>query len=141
MDLVLAMGDDLVRGLWVLSHLGNSDHRLLEFTIQCKVAKACSKAAALDFRKVDFNELRGIVREALRSQRGGEPGVQEEWSLLKEMILQDQRKVIPTQIKGSSRVQKPPWDTKSIRECLLAKREAYTQWNGEGHHQGKNVHF
>ena len=49
LDLVLAMGDDLVSGLWVLNHLDVSDHRLLEFTIQRKVAKACSKAAALDF--------------------------------------------------------------------------------------------
>ena len=74
LDLVLATGDDLVRGLRVLGHLGDSDHRLLEFTIQRKVAKACSKAAALDFRRADFNELRRIVGEALRSQRGGEPG-------------------------------------------------------------------
>ena len=98
----------------MINHLGDSDHRLLEFTIQRKVAKACSKATALDFRRADFNELRRIVREALRSRRGGEPGVQEEWSLLKETILQAQREVIPTQIKGSRRVKKPPWLTKSI---------------------------
>ena len=48
-DLVLATGDDLGRGLRVLDHLGDSDHCLLEFTIQRKVAKVCSKAAALDF--------------------------------------------------------------------------------------------
>ena len=71
MDLVLATGDDLVRGLWVLNHLGDSNHRLLEFTTQCKVAKACSKAAALDFRRADVNEMR-IVGEGLRSRRGGE---------------------------------------------------------------------
>ena len=82
--------------------LGDSDHRLLGFTIQCKVAKACSKAAALDFRRADFNELR-IVGEALRSWRGRELGVQEEWSLLKETILQAQREVIPTWIKGGRR--------------------------------------
>ena len=75
LDLVLATGDDLVRGLQVLDSLGDSDHRLLGFTIQCKVAKACSKAAALDFRRADFNELRRIVGEALRSQGGGELGV------------------------------------------------------------------
>ena len=75
LDPVLATGDDLVRGLQVLDHLGNSDHRLLEFTIQHKVAKAYSKAAALDFRRVDFNELRRIVGEALRSWRGRELGV------------------------------------------------------------------
>ena len=31
-------------------------------------------------------------------------------------------------IKGSRRAHKPPWLTKSIWECLLAKKEAYTQW-------------
>ena len=89
----------------MLDHLGDSDHRLLEFTIQRKVAKASSKAAAIDFRRADFNELRRIVGEALRSRRGGEPGVQGEWSHLKEMILQAQRKVIPMRIKGSRRAQ------------------------------------
>ena len=61
LDLVLATSNDLVRGLQMLEHLGNSDHHLLKFTIQHKVAKTCSKAAALDFRRVDFNELRRIV--------------------------------------------------------------------------------
>ena len=51
LDLVLASGDDLVRGLRVLDHLGDSNHRLLESTIQSKVAKACSETAALDFRR------------------------------------------------------------------------------------------
>ncbi|XP_059585091.1 uncharacterized protein LOC109285840 [Alligator mississippiensis] len=69
LDLVLATGNDLVRGLQVLDHLGDSDHCLLEFTIQLRVSKACSKAAALDFRRADFNELRRLVGEALRSQR------------------------------------------------------------------------
>ncbi|XP_059581920.1 uncharacterized protein LOC132249993 [Alligator mississippiensis] len=130
LDLVLATGDDLVVGLQVLDHLGDSDHRLLEFTIQRKVAKASSKAAALDFRRADFNEVRRIVGEVMRSWRGGESGVQEEWSILKETILHAQREVIPTKVKGGKRVQEPPWLTKSIRECLLAKREAYTQWKG-----------
>ena len=49
LDLVLATGDDLVRGLRVLDHLGDSDHRLLEFTIQRKVAKACSKGSGPRF--------------------------------------------------------------------------------------------
>ena len=128
LDLVLATGDDLVRGLRVMGHLGDSDHRLLEFTIQRKVAKSCSKAAALDFRRADFNKLRRIVGEALRTQRGREADVEGEWLLLKETILHAQREVIPTRVKGSRRAHKPPWLTKSIRECLLAKREAYTQW-------------
>ncbi|XP_059582419.1 uncharacterized protein LOC132250144 [Alligator mississippiensis] len=130
LDLVLATGDDLLSRLQVRDHLGDSDHRLLEFTIQRRVSKACSKAADLDFRRADFNEVRRLVREALTSRRGRDLGVQDEWSFLKEMILQAQRVTIATQIKGSKSAQKPPWLTKSTQECLKAKKEAYTQWKG-----------
>ncbi|XP_059585298.1 uncharacterized protein LOC132250969 [Alligator mississippiensis] len=68
LDLVLATGDDLVRGLWVLDHLGDRNHRLLEFTIQDRVSRACSKAAALDFRRADFNELDTSARPFARLQ-------------------------------------------------------------------------
>ena len=56
--LVLAMGDDLVRGLLVPDHVGNSDHHLLDFIIQRRVSRAHTKTKALDFRKANFNEFR-----------------------------------------------------------------------------------
>ena len=75
MDLVLATGDNLVTGLQVLDPLGDSNHRLLEFTIQRRVPRACSKAVALDFRKANFNKLRRLVGEVLGSLRAGELSV------------------------------------------------------------------
>ena len=51
-----------------LPDLSDSDHCLLKFTIQRRVVKARSKAEVLDFRRVDFCQLRRLVGEALGSQ-------------------------------------------------------------------------
>ena len=126
LDLVLATGDDLVRGLQVLDHLCDSDHRLLEFTNQHRVSRACSKAVALDFKRADLNKLRRLVGEALGFPRAGELSAQDEWSFLKETILRAQGVTIPTTSKWSRSAQKPPWLTKGVRECLIASREGKT---------------
>ena len=77
---------------------------MLPSSTRCQ--RPAGKAAALDFRRADFNEVKRIVRETLSSQRGA----REEWSFLKETILQAQREVIPTQIKAGRRAQKPPME-------------------------------
>ncbi|KYO44843.1 hypothetical protein Y1Q_0016637 [Alligator mississippiensis] len=106
--LALATSDDLVRGLQVLDYLGDSDHHLLEFTIQRRVSRACNKTVALDFKRANFNELRRLVGEPLGSWRVGELGAQDEWSFLKETILRAQGVTIPVRIKGGKSAQKPP---------------------------------
>ena len=66
LDLVLAMGDDLISDLTIEGKLGDSDHELITSTIHRKPSKSVSDAEVLDFRKADFDKLRRLVGKALR---------------------------------------------------------------------------
>ena len=61
LDLVVAMGDDLISNLNIEGNLGDSDHELITFTICCKAGKSVSNTEVLDFRKADFDKLRRLT--------------------------------------------------------------------------------
>ena len=125
LDLVLATGDDLIGDLVIDGKLGDSDHELITFTIRRKAGMSVSNTEVLDFRKADFDKLKRLVSQALRDHDPREMGVQEEWLLLKEAILNAQAKSIPTQRKGSKKAQQPSWLSRDLADLLQLKRKAY----------------
>ncbi len=71
------MGDVEVGGC-----LGQSDHKIVEFSILGNVRRVTSKTAVVNFQKVDFDLFRmlvaGVPWESLLKGKG----VQEAWTLL-----------------------------------------------------------
>ena len=128
LDLVLAMGDDLIGDLVIDGKLGDSDNELITFIICRKAGKSVSSTEVVDFRIADFDKLKRLVGQALRDHDPREMGVQEEWLLLKEVILSAQAKSIPTRRKGSKKAQQPPWLSRDLADLLWLKRKAYKEW-------------
>ncbi|XP_059575008.1 RNA-directed DNA polymerase from mobile element jockey isoform X1 [Alligator mississippiensis] len=128
LDLVLATGDDMVGDLQISSQLGDSDHLIIEFTIRRRVGKVTSRVKVLDFRKADLNELRRLVKDALRSRSFEGMGAQEGWLCLKEMILRAQSETIPVRGKRGKGARRLSWLTREIQGSLRAKRGAHKKW-------------
>ncbi|XP_059578763.1 RNA-directed DNA polymerase from mobile element jockey isoform X1 [Alligator mississippiensis] len=128
LDLVLATGDDMVGDLQIGSHLGDSDHLIIEFFIKRQVGKVTSRVKVLDFRKADLNELRQLVEDALQSRSFEVTGAQEGWLCLKEMILHAQSETILMRGKRGKGARRLPWLTREIQGSLRAKRGAHKKW-------------
>ena len=123
LDLVLATGDDLVGNPQVHSNLGDSDHHLVEFTIQQRVGKISSEAKVLDFRRANFSKLRRLVSEVVELKCIGQMGVQEGWRFLQGVILGAQKESIPLSRKVGKGIKKPPWLNRELQKRLGAKKE------------------
>ncbi|PKU28704.1 rna-directed dna polymerase from mobile element jockey-like [Limosa lapponica baueri] len=79
--------EGLVGDVMVGSHLGHSDHEMIEFLILVEIRRVVSRTATLDFRKADFGLFRGLVDgvpwEAVLKAKG----VQEGWTFFKKEVL------------------------------------------------------
>ena len=108
LDFLFTNRKGLVGDVVVRRCLGQSDHKMVEFSILGEVMRGTSKTAVLDFRRADFELFRTLVGrvpwEAVQKGRG----VQEGWALLKKEILMAQERSVPTCPKTSQHV-RPAW--------------------------------
>ena len=75
--------------------LGQSNHKILEFSILGGVRRMTSKTPILNFQRVDFDLFRTLVAGVPWKSLLKGKGVQEAWMLLKMEILKVQDQVVP----------------------------------------------
>ncbi|KAJ7410190.1 hypothetical protein BTVI_54086 [Pitangus sulphuratus] len=63
LDLLLVKRVDLINKVETGSHLGHSDHEMIEFKISVGRRKSASKTSALDMRRADFTLLRELMMD------------------------------------------------------------------------------
>uniref|UniRef100_A0A672UQA6 Reverse transcriptase domain-containing protein n=1 Tax=Strigops habroptila TaxID=2489341 RepID=A0A672UQA6_STRHB len=108
--------------------LGCSDREMVEFKILRTLRKACSKLAALDFKRVDFGLFRNLLSKVPWDKALEGRGTQDCWLLFKDHLLCAQEYCIPTRRKCSRRARRPPWMDKELLRKLREKKEAYKRW-------------
>jgi len=93
LDLLFTNGG-LVGDVVIGGHLGLSNHEMIEFTILGEVKRGASKTTTMVFQRADFGLFRMLV-ERVSWERGRKgKGVQEGWTLFKELVLKAQEKAV-----------------------------------------------
>ncbi|KAF4796229.1 hypothetical protein TURU_086123 [Turdus rufiventris] len=62
LDLLFANRDGLLGNVVVGSHLGHSDHEIIEFSIFGEMSRNINKAFTLDFQRADFGLFRRLIQ-------------------------------------------------------------------------------
>jgi len=86
LDVLLAIVEDIIKGIKVGGSLGCSDHALVEFVISRNVGLAKSGVRTLNFRRVDFRlfkEFAKISWDAVLKDKD----VEESWILFMDAFL------------------------------------------------------
>ena len=87
LDLLFVNREGLVGDVKVGGHLGQSDHKMLDFSTLVEPRRGVSRTATLDFRRADFNLLRTMVERVPWEVVLESMGTQEGWEYFKEIIL------------------------------------------------------
>ena len=90
------MGDVKVGGC-----LGQSDHKMLDFSILIEPWRGVSRTATLDFQRANLNLLRTMVERVPWEVLLEGVGAQEGWQYFPEVILKVQELTIPRSWKMS----------------------------------------
>ncbi|KAK4824103.1 hypothetical protein QYF61_010623 [Mycteria americana] len=128
LDLLFTNREGLVSHVMVGGHLGQSDHKMIEFLIRGEAVRGVSKTATLDFRRADFGLLRRLVERVPWEAALMGKGVQEGWAFFKEEVLKEQERAVPRCRKTSRRGRRPAWLTRELWLELRKKRRVYDLW-------------
>lgn len=77
--------------------LGDSTHKMTEFSILSKVRRRVSRTATLDFQSADFGLFRTLVGRVPWEIPLG-TGVQEGWTFLKKEIIKAQKQAVTSDV-------------------------------------------
>ncbi|KAK4822092.1 hypothetical protein QYF61_009792 [Mycteria americana] len=128
LDLLFTNREELVSHVMVGGHLGQSDHKMIEFLIRGEAARGVSKTATLDFRRAEFGLFRRLVKRVPWEAALMGKGVQEGWTFVKEEVLKAQEQAVPRCRKMSWRGRRPAWLTRELCLELKKKRRVYDLW-------------
>lgn len=87
LDSLFVNREGLVGDVKVAGYLGQSDHKMLDFSILVEPRRGVSRTATLDFRRVDFNLFRTMVERVPWEVVLQSVGAQEGWEYFKETVL------------------------------------------------------
>ncbi|PKU40674.1 glycerol kinase [Limosa lapponica baueri] len=110
LDLALTSQEGLVGNVKLKGSLGCSGHELVEFKILRTARMVHSKLTTLDFRRADFGVFRDLLGRVLWDKALEGRGVQENWLLFKDHLLQAQEQCIPTKRKLGKKSQEACMD-------------------------------
>ncbi|KAK4831824.1 hypothetical protein QYF61_019347 [Mycteria americana] len=128
LDLLFTNREGLVSHVMVGGHLGQSDHKMIEFLIRGEVASGVSKTSTLDFQRADFGLFSRLVERVPWEAALMGKGVQEGWTFFKEEVLKAQERAVPRCRKTSQRGRRPAWLTRELWLELRKKRRVYGLW-------------
>ena len=103
LDLLFTNSEGLVGDVKAGDCLGQSDHKILEFSVLGDVRSVTSKTALLNFQRADFDLFRPLVAGVPWESRLKGKGVQEACMLLKMEILKVKEQAVPECCKVSRR--------------------------------------
>ena len=129
LDLVLTSEEDIVTDLSTGEKLGNSDHRLVRFTLRVPETRSRESAVRkFDFRRADFPGMRTAVRQIVVDV---DSDTEVAWSRFKDDFMRAQSDSIPLRSCRSSNLN-PRWLSGEIKRAIGRKRRAYRQATGTG---------
>ena len=128
LDLLFVNREGLVGDVKVGGRLGQSDHKMLDFSILVEPRRGVSRTATLDFRRADFNLFRTMVERVPWEVVLESVGAQEGWEYFKETVLKVQDLTIPMSRKMSRRARRPGWLNRDLWLDLKNKRKVYGLW-------------
>ena len=117
------MGDVKVGG-----RLGQSDHKMLDFSILVEPRRGVSRTAILEFRRSDFNLFRTMVERVPWEVVLEGVGAQEGWECFKEVISKVQELTVPKSVKMSQQGRRPICLNRDLWLELRNKRKVYGLW-------------
>ena len=101
LDLLFVNREGLVGDVKVGGHLGNSNLKVLDFSILVEPWRGVSRTATLHFQRADFNLFRTMVERVPWEVVLESVGAQEGWEYFKEVILKVQELSMPKSRKVS----------------------------------------
>ena len=107
----------------IMSSLGCSDHRIVEYKILRASNKVCSKLTNLDFRRADFSLFRELLGRMIWYKALEGRGAQESWSVFKKHLLQAQKQHTLRKRKVGKNDKRPPWINKELLDVLQSKKK------------------
>ena len=95
LDLFFGNRERLVDDVMVVVCLGNSDHKMTEFSILREVRRDGSRTATLHFQGADFGLFRRLVDRVSWEAILKGKGVQEAWTFFRKESLKEQEQSVP----------------------------------------------
>jgi len=123
LDLLFLNREGLMGGVMAGGRLGQSNHKMVEFSILRQVRRGVSRTAAMAFQRADFGLFRGLVDKVPWEAVLKGKGVREGWTLFKEEVLKAQQQAIPMRQKMSQRRRRPAWLNRELW-LELGKKES-----------------
>jgi len=125
LDLLFVNREGLVGDVKVRGRLGESDHKMLDFSILVEPQREVSRTAPLDFQRADFALLQTRVERVPWEAVQEGMGAQQDWKYFKVLILKVQELTIPKSWKMSQWARRPVWLNRDLWLELRNKRKVY----------------
>lgn len=146
LDLVFSDDKDLVQNLSVGENLGNSDHRIIRFTVQLAGSIQDNLSLVPNFNRADFAGLRQALGLINWQVEFAGLNACQMWDKFKKLLQDIQAQYIPVKHRRKRKVGKPVWFSNEINTKIKAKKEAYrvmdqdcTEGNKKGYQKARDL--
>ena len=120
LDLIFTSDIELIYGVTTREHLANSDHLIVEFTVNIDIEVKKSNVQKLNYRKANWEDFR---KEFLGFDLTSEI-TSVNWNLIKDKINNSIKKHIPSMICGGNQNQ-PKWYSREIGTAIKTRNSKY----------------
>jgi len=130
-DLVLTNEKGLMSNVRIKGILDCSDHKMVEFKMLRASKPVHSKLATLDFPSANFSLFRELLDRVTCDKVLEGKGGQENWSVLKDCLLQAQEHRIPRKRKAGNNARSFLCMNTVFLGLLRCKNKVYREWKQE----------
>ena len=131
LDLVFCSDVNLVGGLTVGEHLGDSDHRIIRFDIAFHSSKITNYRIIPNFRNVNFHGIRADLAIPFGNGLAADNTMQQ-WDEFRDKLGTVVNKHISFRRKRDVLNFSPPWFTRDTKKALNFKQRAFKLFKGSG---------
>ena len=128
LDLVLATDDELINKCEVGEVLANSDHKIIRCEINCEVDVKENTLLVPNYKRGNIGQLKSELKEIKWQTVFANKSVEEMCASFANILLEAENKWIPTVRKRLSGTKNPQWMTKTIKQAIGRKKNAYLKY-------------
>ena len=130
LDLVLCDQEEMIKEVRGEGRLGKSDHDMISFTLCARPNKTANQRMTMNFRKAQFEEMRGRMKEIDWQEILRDKDANEMWISIRGCVERLMSDLIP--MKKTNAKTNPQWFDKEVKKSIEKKKEAWKRWKQTG---------
>ena len=130
LDLVITSEPDMIDTVSVLDNFGNSDHNMLEWTVQLNTLQSACNRPLFDYKKANFSAIRRDL-SAVNWADELQGDANDQWQVFRLIVKQLEERYVP--LKKEKSRKKAPWMSYKAVKLENKKRKLYKKYKNTKH--------